>query len=227
MQKSQVIGFDVDAMVARIMQPLVTEQSRRLVDYAKQEILKLGDMIQTYHSRYHMDRTGNLLNSLCWGVTYKGQIIDSGFYREAVAHSRGRYGGSTSWLHEFFADDAEERNGRQLASDFIKSYKGSTKGWNVFFAILADYWGYWESGFTMKMGGSTVYQGFKQERTIPFSTRFMKFAVMTHVYDDVRKDLKPTKTRFTVYVPKYIYKSQKWKKKFKNRVGVKKIGVLR
>ena len=125
-------------------------------------------------------------------------------------------GGSSSFLHEFFYPVGEEVNGVQRAMDFIESYKGTTGKWKVAFAVLAPYWGYWESGFTMKSGGG--------DSPVPRSTRFYQFQVLSQIYDNVMRDLKPDETHITVHVPKYIYKSQKWKKKLKNRVGIYKVG---
>ena len=100
---------------------------------------------------------------------------------------------------------------RQLAEDFLKGFKGKSSGWSFFIAILAPYWGYWESGFkiTSQFGGKT--------------TRFLKFQVLTHVFDDVRMALKPAETHLTVHVPQYSYKNPKYKKK----KGITKIGVIR
>lgn len=211
--KTKVIGLNafLKATEKQLAEFWVREQNRLLIEYAKKEIVKLGKNIEAYHSRNHMDRTGNLLNSLCWGVAYDGRIVDSGFYREPITHSRGMDGTSVSFLHEFFPNDVEERNGRQMAENFIASYKGRPNKWTVFFAILADYWGYWESGFTMK-------SNFGEGRP-----RFMQFQVMTYIYDDVRRDLRPAKPHLTVYVPKYSYKNPRYKKKR----GYKRIGVDR
>lgn len=216
MKQGKIIGFNAAKMAEQMMANAVAEQNRRLVEYAKEEIKRLGDMIQTYNSANHMDRTGNLLNSLCWGVTYDGKMIESGFYREEKINmyvnrwkqerGMGVQGGTESYLHELFKDDMEKVNGRKLAEDFIKSYKGSSHKWKVFFAILAPYWGYWEGG----------------HRDV-FTGRFKQFSVMTHIYDDVRRDLSPSETHITVYTPQYYYKSRK----YKNKVGVKKIGLSR
>ncbi len=222
--KSKIIGFNAKQLVETITTKAVQSQTERFIEYAKKEIQKLGDMIQTYNSANHMDRTGNLLNSLCWCVTYCGEVKGSGFYRPAVTNKRqnrwgqergmGMNGGSGAALHEFFRD-SEIIDGRKLAEDFLSNQAKTDdngepvgNGWRVVFAVLAPYWGYWESGFTMTVKGNSI--------------GFYQFAVMTHIYDDVRMDLKPAKTRLSVYVPKYIYKSKKWSRKLKNRVGIPK-----
>lgn len=203
MIKSKVIGFNAKSMAAAMMKNVVAEQNRRLVEYAKEKILAIGNQIQTYHSRNHMDRTGNLLDSLLWGVSYEGKLVEGGFYRDAQA--RGE-----SYLHEWFSGDVKYLipvNGRQLAQTYMQKYgNNGAKGWRVFFAILAPYWGYWEKGFTMKSGGG--------DSGIPRSTRFMQFAVMTQFYDEIKKDLKPARVRFRVSVAKYnrTKLEKKWKK---------------
>ena len=203
MIKSKVIGFNAKSMAAAMMKNVVAEQNRRLVEYAKEKILAIGNQIQTYHSRNHMDRTGNLLDSLLWGVSYEGKLVEGGFYRDAQA--RGE-----SYLHEWFSGDVKYLipvNGRQLAQTYMQKYgNNGAKGWRVFFAILAPYWGYWEKGFTMKSGGG--------DSGTPRSTRFMQFAVMTQFYDEIKKDLKPARVRFRVSVAKYnrTKLEKKWKK---------------
>jgi len=215
MKESKVL-FDAKKLAAEMMKNLSDEQTRRLIEYAKKEIVKLGNMIASYNGANGLDRTGNLLNSLCWGVTYNGEVKDSGFYREPKVGTRtnrwgqergmGIKGGSGSFLHEYFPDDMEPVYGRQFAEEYLNNVSGKSGKWTVFFAILAPYWGYWESGFTMVKTGKR-----------------MQFQVMTHIFDDVRMDLKPAKTHLTVYVPKYSYKSRK----YKNKKGVKKIGIIR
>lgn len=203
MIKSKVIGFNAKSMAAAMMKNVVAEQNRRLVEYAKEKILAIGNQIQTYHSRNHMDRTGNLLDSLLWGVSYEGKLVEGGFYRDAQA--RGE-----SYLHEWFSGDVKYLipvNGRLLAQTYMQKYgNNGAKGWRVFFAILAPYWGYWEKGFTMKSGGG--------DSGIPRSTRFMQFAVMTQFYDEVKQDLKPARVRFRVSVAKYhrAKLEKKWEK---------------
>jgi len=204
----------------------VAEQTRRLVEYAKKEIIRIGDMIQTYNSANHMDRTGNLLNSLCWGVTYDGKMSECGFYRAERVNIRlnrwnqiqgmGHKDSYGSFLHEWSEQMGESVNGRTMAEEFLLSRHGKRGKWTVFFAILAPYWGYWESGFTLRGGGG--------DSGIPRHSRFMQFQVMSHVFDDVRLALKPAETHLTVYVPKYSYKANSSKgKKYKNSRFVPKL----
>lgn len=210
MIKSKVIGFNAKSMAAAMMKNVVAEQNRRLVEYAKEKISAIGNQIQTYHSRNHMDRTGNLLNSLCWGVSYNGKLVEGGFFRDAVLNNKGIAKTSESFLHEWFSGDVKYLipvNGRQLAQTYMQKYgNNGAKGWRVFFAILAPYWGYWEKGFTMKSGGG--------DSGIPRSTRFMQFSVMTQFYDEIKKDLKPARVRFRVSVAKYnrTKLEKKWEK---------------
>lgn len=207
MKQGKVIGFNAAKMVEQMMANAVTEQNRRLVEYAKEEIQRIGDTIQTYNSRNHMDRSGHLLNSLCWGVAYNGKLVDSGFYRGETLKSHTTWNEkdtTNSYLHEWLPEyEAFQVQGRQLAEQYIQRYgtAGSQGGyWRVFFAILAPYWGYWESGFNMVHGKG------KNKRT-----SFRQFAVMAQVYDKVSKDLKPAKTKFEVtkdiaYVKPYSIK---------------------
>lgn len=211
-----VVVFDKKALAKNIFKNLVPYQTSLLIEYAKVEIKKLGDRIASYNGANGLDRTGNLLNSLCWGVTYDGRLMDGGFYREEVHKTQtnrwgqvrglGVSGGSKSFLHEFFKHDAEEVDGRKLASLYLLSKHGKANKWTMFFAILAPYWGYWEGGFRMVT-----------------TNKRMQFQAMIYVFDDVRKDLKPAKTNITVYRPKYQYRNHK----FKNKVGIKKIGIDR
>ena len=207
MKQGKIIGFNAAKMAEQMMANAVAEQNRRLVEYAKEEIKRIGDTIQTYSSRNHMDRSGHLLNSLCWGVAYNGKLVDSGFYRGETLKSHTTWNEkdtTNSYLHEWLPEyEAFQVQGRQLAEQYIQRYgtAGSQGGyWRVFFAILAPYWGYWESGFNMVHGKG------KNKRT-----SFRQFAVMAQVYDKVSKDLKPAKTKFEVtkdiaYVKPYSIK---------------------
>ena len=193
MSTSKVIGLNAYANALRkeLTEYWVNEQTQRLIEYAKEKILRIGGTIQTYHSRHHMDRTGNLLNSLCWGVAYDGKLMDYGFYRDAESIN-------TSYVHEWFKEDWQiPVNGHALADEYIARY-GKMSGpnmWRVFFAILAPYWGYWEEGFTM-------VNGYSKKGSFMGST-FVKFAVMSEVYDQVAKELSPAKTKIQVHVEEY------------------------
>lgn len=189
-----MIGFNSSSLAKKLMDDAVAEQNRRLVVYAQNKIRLIGDMIQMYNSRNHMDRTGNLLDSLCWGLTYRGKLVDSGFYREQRATK-------LSYLHEWFHDNSEPVGGHVLAANFIKQMSNlSYGGWRLFFAILAPYWGYWEEGFTFK--------GSRGER-------FLKFAVMTEFRDVVSNDLKPATVNFRTEAP--TYNAVDWQKQAEKR----------
>jgi len=191
-------------LASTLLKPIVEKQTELLVEYATNKIIEIGDYIQTAPTINQMDRTGHLLNSLCWGVSYQGKLVDSGFYRNAITHKRRPAGwaadGKTrqytdkSELHEWNPDISEEVNGRQLAKEYLKSYgNNGSRGWRVFFAILAPYWGYWEKGFRFKLNPRSGDSGYG----------FMQFAVMTYFYDQVRRDLKPARVRFRSSVRKY------------------------
>lgn len=204
MSKSKVVGFNSTKLFDEMMKDIIKQQRALFVDYAEKTIKDVGDTIKTYHSRNNMDRTGNLLDSLCWGVSYQGKLMDSGFYRPAQASME-------SGLHEWssasfrdkygtFADRINADtpvNGHQLAQEYIERAGNlSHKGWKVFFAILAPYWGYWEKGFTLRTG----FGAKKNER-------FLQFSVMSQFYDKVKADLKPSRVRFNVSVANYASKS--------------------
>ena len=190
-------------LASTLLKPIVEEQTKLLVEYAKNKIIEIGDYIQTAPTINQMDRTGHLLNSLCWGVSFQGKLVDSGFYRKAITHKKRQSGwesdGKTkkytdkSELHEWMPDISKEVNGRQLAKEYLNSYgNNGSRGWRVFFAILAPYWGYWEKGFHMKGRNGTT---------------FMRFIVMSEFYDKIKTDLKPARTRLSVSVAKYASKS--------------------
>ena len=209
MKESKVI-FDTKKLAAEMMKNLSAEQTNRLIEYAKQTILEIGDKIQTYHSRNHMYRSGHLLRSLCCGVSYDGKLVYSGFYGDIAlkSHTTWNEANTTnSYLHEWIPEyEAFQIDGRQMAQNYIQRYghMGSGKGsWRVFFAILAPYWGYWETGFNMVHGKG------KNKKS-----SFHQFAVMTEFYDKVGKDLKPAKVKFQItkdmnYTKSYHVKSVK------------------
>lgn len=203
--KTKVVGFNAAKMKRDMMKVMATEQTRRLVEYAQTKVLEIGERINSYASGHHMDDNGNLLDSLCWGVTYKGKLEASGFYREQQASQE-------TYLHAFWQnvpgkDDIGELYpiyGHGRAQNFIEGYNGNgINGWTVFFAILADYWGYWEKGFRMKVKSGPQGNDWDEDDVAHYSVRTMKFSVMTEFYDKVKQDLKPSKVRLHVYVPTY------------------------
>lgn len=212
MEKTKLVNFNEKAMFDRMMKTVIAEQNIRLINYAKELIEKIGAQIQTYQSRHHMDRTGNLLDSLCWGVSYEGKLVEGGFYREKKA-SRDSY------LHEWWSDQDERYlypvNGRLFAEEYLNHYgnRGEGKGWRVFVAILAPYWGFWENGFVMihgfsNNGGNSHFRG----------ATFKQFAVMTQFFDVVKKELKPARVRFRHPVSKYTRKAiEKRREKYYDR----------
>lgn len=196
---STLKDFDAKALEKQIYDAVKDSIDAFLVDYAKTKIVDIGRKIQAYHSANNMDRTGNLLNSLCWGVSYNGDVLDSGFYREETIHDdMGIDHNGQSYMHELLPDYkyAYPVNGRAMANEFLQRSQPSSKGWRVFFAILAPYWGYWESGHKNVMTG-----------------KFERFAVMTHVYDEVKRELKVqphlTVTDATKYTKRDIKKRYK------------------
>jgi hypothetical protein len=209
MKESKVI-FDTRKLAAEMMKNLSAEQTNRLIEYAKQTILEIGNKIQTYHSRNHMYRSGHLLRSLCCGVSYDGKLVYSGFYGDIAlkSHTTWNEANTTnSYLHEWIPEyEAFQIDGRQMAQNYIQRYGSAGSGnktWRVFFAILAPYWGYWETGFNM-------VHGLGKNR----KSSFHQFAVMTEFYDKVGKDLKPAKVKFQItkdmnYTKSYHVKSIK------------------
>lgn len=186
MGSTKIIGLDsyLKRMERELTDHWVNTQTFELLDYAEKKIKELGNSILSYHSANGMDRTGNLLDSLCWGLYYNNKRCGYGFYRDQKATEESN-------LHEWFSGDISSLfpvYGHGMAERFIGSYKTSYKGWVLFFAILAPYWGYWEEGFKMKTGGGS---------------RFMQFAVMSQFYDGLKRDLKPAKVSIKVHVAKY------------------------
>ncbi len=151
-------------------------QTDRLISYAKDEIFRIGEDISVAPTRNGLDRTGNLLDSLCWAVYYKGALKGHGYYRspEAIEDSN---------LHEYTKPMGMSVNGRFMASQFVAEHKASRTGWELFFAIAAPYWGYWEKGFEHPSG------------------RQFQWFVMTSHYDHVKQDLAPMNVKFKVWIP--------------------------
>ena len=172
------VKFNAKAWGKSVLDMLVKTNTDRLIAYAEKRIQIIGASIEGYNSRNHMDRTGNLLDSLCWFVLYNGGLKKYGLYRspEAVEESH---------LHEWSKPMGESVNGHVRALSFIKSYTPTTtSGWEVVFAVLAPYWGYWEKGHVNVRSGQV-----------------QKWQVMTQQYDVVTQDLAPMKVTFHNYVP--------------------------
>lgn len=193
------INFHSGLFGKEILRKMVNLQTSRLIEYAESNIRLIGDAIMLYNSRNRMDRTGNLLNSLCWGLSYDGKLKAHGFYRPSIHKSykdRSGVSESESYLHEFWEDYKYQYpvDGRKLAQQYIKQYGsvGASGQWRLFFAILAPYWGYWEKGFLM-------------HNELGHGDKFLRFQVMTQFYDKVERELKPAQVTFDVKVPQYTH----------------------
>ena len=154
-----------------MMAHVVREQTNRLIAYAESEIKSIGNDISVAQTRNNLDRTGNLLDSLCFAVYYNGKLQKHGYYRSREALE-------DSALHEWSRPTGESVDGHLLAQNFIAQYRPKENGWEVFFAVLAPYWGYWEKGFVITHTG----------------THF-EWAVMTSHLDTVKQDLAPSDVR--------------------------------
>ena len=184
MKRTRIVGLNLEKIKKDMTKMVIAEQTKRLVEYAETNIRLIGDMIQMYQSKNHMDRTGNLLDSLCWVVSYDGRLVEGGFYRPQRAVKE-------SHMHELYSDDVKEMfpiYGHGLAEDFIERWgtKSNSGQWVVAFAILAPYWGFWEEGHQNVLTQS-----------------FEKFSVMANFYDKASDDLKPAKVRFIHGAPHY------------------------
>lgn len=173
MKKSKVV-FPQKTIERQIFSKMSALQTERLADYAMREIILIGNDISVFPHANNLDRTGNLLDSLCWGVYFNGKRSKYGYYRPAEASE-------ISHLHEYSRPMGESVSGHYMAQQFIQRYKPTNdKGWEVFFAVLAPYWGYWETGF----------ESFGKE---------LRWQVMTRHYDNVKKDLAPSNVTFHIY----------------------------
>ena len=113
------------------------EQTKRLIAYAKSEIVTL---VETHEFK---NDTMNLQDSYVWMVYYNGKRKGHGFYANKAAKRK-------SVLHEFTPEYSIEVDGRALARDFANKYKPEIeKGWEIVFAACAPYGAYLEGGFTL------------------------------------------------------------------------------
>ena len=165
-----------------LTQDYIKAQGEALVSYASNKIVQIADAIKA--TGYDMEDNGNLLDSLCWVVSFDGKKVGSDYYRKKQA-------GEKSYLHTRFPKEFWKNypvDGHALASLFIREHgKRSEKGqWCVYFAILAPYWGYWELGHHNVL-----------------TRRFEKFAVMVEKSDEVRRELSPAAVDFRSSYPTY------------------------
>lgn len=145
------------------------EQTARLIAYAKEEIVKMGNLIQQIIIGQD-ESTGNLLDSLCWGVWHNQKLCGSGYYREQQAEY-------DSYLHELSLNKVSV-NGRFLAQQFLSEYGSSitvSDGWQIVWGVLAPYYVYWEKGHI----------------NVLFGGQFVKFDAMSQRYDHIENVLKP------------------------------------
>lgn len=158
------------------------EQTARLIAYAKEEIIQMGATIQQIISSQD-GSTGNLLDSLCWGVWHNKHLKGMGFYREEQAIE-------DAYLHEF-GQNRESVNGHFLAQQFLAQYQSKmtvTNGWQVVWGVLAPYYAYWEAGHINKL----------------FGGEFIQFTGMSQRYDHIKQTLEPKcRVHFDVVVPTY------------------------
>lgn len=223
MRKSRIIGFNAAKIAKQMMANVVAEQNRRLIEYAKEKIVVLGTRINSYGSRNHMDDTGNLLDSLCWGVCYDGEMVGSGFYREQMASK-------PSLLHSFYGEESVDlfvgglkrwrmiQNAKDLETMKwlqASSYEGWSPAEPVNGHALAEAYlakapktckeHQWKVFFAI----CAPYWGYWEEgfRNVRTGT-FMQFQVMTEIYDMMKADLKPAKVgKPHIHVEKYASKS--------------------
>ena len=152
------------------------EQTRRLANYAAKEIIKMGDNIA-------MEDTGNLLDSLCWGLWFKGRLVHSGYYRNPAEAFE------SSYIHAISPMPPKELvNGRYLAQLFLSEYQPKQKnGWEVVWAATAPYYAYWEYG---------LYNVFYKQK--------VQFRTVAERYDHIKATLEPPcRVQFLIELPIY------------------------
>ena len=86
--------FNARQLRWELWERFVAEQTKLFIDYARNEIKRIGARFEAHYSANNLDRTGNLLDSLVWGVSFNGKLQDYGFYREQTAST-------FSTLHEW------------------------------------------------------------------------------------------------------------------------------
>lgn len=128
--------FNKKALERQMYNYVADEQTKRLVEYAKQEIVRIATTGE------FSNRTYNLIDSYVWVVFCNGKKKGSGYYGKKSASVN-------SVLHEYSPDISVDVNGRALAQKFVNEYQpAETKGWEIVFAAVAPYGAYLEGGFT-------------------------------------------------------------------------------
>lgn len=176
------VKFNGKKLQEALMKKAVKVQTQRLIDYAMSEVTKMGDALIVSANGKPSDRTHNMINSLVWAVYYNGKMSKKGFYRKSSS-TKGE-----SSLHELGKPESVPVNGRQLAKEFLNTYRpNETQGWEIVWAVLAPYYAYWEEG----------HQNV-------FLSKFVKFDMMTQRYDAIKSVLgNKCKVSISVNVPKY------------------------
>ena len=137
MAKKCGFKFNGKAYGNAIYKRVAEEQTKRLIAYAQEEIIRIVE------SRAFDDRTYNLADSYLWCVYFGGKRKGFGTYGKKRASK-------PSLLHEYTPDISVEVNGRRLANEFSKNYQPTVdKGWEIVFAACAPYGAYLEGGFTL------------------------------------------------------------------------------
>jgi len=152
----------LDAIAKRINDARVRQQTAKLCVYASEMMKKINAFREAGMVNPSGDWTGNLGDSLCWIVYYKGQIQKSGYAREQAFAQEAQYD----------SDVSGDIWGRKLADDFIRSHNPSaTKGWEVVWAATVNY------ASKLEKGISDVYGG-------------IKLKIVSQVFDQVVDDFK-------------------------------------
>ena len=175
------VKFNAKKTQQAMIKKVVQEQTNRLVSYAEEQIVLMGNELIEKMRGKPSDRTHNMLNSLVWVVYYNGKESKHGYYRKS-ASANGK-----AFLHEL-GEDPIPVNGRQLAKQFLNTYQPREKhGWEIVWAVLAPYYAYWEQGH------DNIFYG-----------KFVKFDMMTQRYDHIKNKLgSQANVTIEINVPKY------------------------
>lgn len=125
------VKFNKEKLKKAMLNNVVTEQTRRLVQYAKKE---LYEMIVT---RQFHSQTFNLADSYVWAVYFDGKEQEHGFVGAKMAND-------VSYLHEWSRDPSKRIpvDGRKEATAFLNAFRGhlpTANGWVVVWAACAPY----------------------------------------------------------------------------------------